>query len=805
MSLSTDIRHSLRRLARTPTFTTIAVSTLALGIGASTALFAVVNATLLRPLPYSDPASLVQLSETDSERPGSQRELSYPDFLDLRERARTFAEVAGYNARGFTLGAGGGAERVQGVLVMGSFFRTLGVGMTLGRDFGPADERPGAEPVVILGHGLWQREYGGDPAVLGKALALDGAARTVVGVLPRGFQFAPAGAPDLWVPFIPSPEDGGRRYFHWVQVVARLGAGAGADAARADLARVAGHLRDADSQWHARAGLTLVPLHERIVGPVRPVLLLLMAAATVVLLVACANLASLLLVRAQARRREMAIRRALGAAPGRLRAQVLTEAVLIGLAGGALAVAVAPGLADILVRLVPAESRSFMPYLASVRVDLTVLAFSLVLSISSGLLLGLPAALRAGHRETGRELGQGRTTSESVRPGVRDGLVVAEVALALVLLTGAGLLVRSVDRLRRVDPGFDPRAVLTLRVSLPPAYLGAERSGPFYAQLIERVRGIPGVVDAAAVDSVPLSGGGGTGVPLREGRPEPRPDEAVEAHMRTVTAGYFRTMRVPLVKGRGFEDRDRPGAPRVVVVNRALGERLFPGEDAIGQRVHFAFMPQPSTIVGIVGDEQVSRLDLAPTPVLYFPHAQDGDPALALLVRISGDPRGVAGRVREEVRTMEPAAPVHGVRMVEEMIADSPAVFLRRLPAVFVSAFAALSLLLAALGLYGLVSYSVATRIHELGIRLALGAPSGRILRMVLGRGLLLAAAGAGLGLAASLAVMRLLSGMLFGVSPTDPATFAAVAALLAAVATIGSWLPARRAARVDPLVALRE
>ena len=805
VSLARELRLSLRRLARARTFTAVAVSTLALGIGASAALFSVVNATLLRPLPYAQPERLVQLWEIERERPVRRRELSYPDFLDVRERARAFAGVAGFNARGLTLSDGGRAERTQGALVTDSFFRTLGVAPALGRDFAAGDDRGGAEPVVILDHGLWQRRFGADAGVIGRRVTVDGAARTVIGVLPRGFQFAPVGAPDLWLPLVPTPEDATRRYFHWVHVVARLGAGASLESARAGLTGVAAGLREADPQWHAGAGLTLVPLQEQIVGPVRPVLLLLLGAVTIVLLVACANLASLLLARGTARQKEMAIRLALGAAPGRLRAQVLAEAVLVGLAGGALAVLAAPWLADVLVGLVPAASRQFMPYLASVRVDLPVLAFTLVLSIASGLLLGLPAALRAARSEAGRELAQGRSAHESLRPGIRDGLVVGEVALALVLLTGAGLLIRSLHRLLDVDPGFDPRSVLALRVSLPPAYRGAARAGPFYAQLLERVRGLPGVVDAAAIDSVPLSGGGGTGVPLIEGRPEPRPDEAVEADLRTATSGYFRTMRVPLLRGRFFEDRDRPGAPRVVIVNRTLASRLFPGENPLGRRVHFAFMPEPSEIVGVVGDEQVRQLDLGPSPVLYFPQAQDGDPALALVVRTSSDAGAMAGPVRQLVGALEPEAPVYGVRTVEETIADSPAVFLRRLPAIFVSAFAFVALLLAAVGLYGLVSYSVATRTQEIGIRIALGAPGGRILRMVLGRGLLLAAAGAAVGLAASLALTHLLSGMLFAVSPTDPGTFAAVAALLASVAAAGSWLPARRAARVDPLVALRE
>ena len=805
MSFFPEIRQPLRRLARTPTFTAVAVSTLALGIGGSTALFSVVNAALLRPLPYAQPDRVVQVLETEAQRPGNRRELSYPDFLDLRDRGRVFADLAGFNARGLTLSEDGGAERTPGVLVTASFFRTLGVAPALGRDFAAGDDRGGAEPVVILGHGLWQRRFGADPGVIGRRVSIDGTARTVIGVLPRGFQFAPAGSPDLWLPLVAAPKDAGRRYFHWVHVIARLEAGTTLASARAGLAPVAAGLQEADPQWHRGAGLTLVPLHDQISGPVRPVLLLMIGAAAIVLLVACANLASLLLARGTARRKEMAIRLALGAAPGRLRAQVLAEAVLVGLGGGALAVLAAPWLADALVRLVPAESRQYMPYLASVRVDLPVLAFALFLSVASGLLLGLPAALRAARRGTGGELAQGRLAYESLRPGVRDGLVVAEVALALVLLTGAGLLARSVHRLARVDPGFEPSSVLTLRVSLPPAYRGAERTGAFYAQLIDRVRGLPGVVDAAAVDSVPMSGGGGTGVPLLEGRAEPRPDEAVEADLRTATSGYFRTMRVPLLKGRFFEDRDRPGAPRVVIVNRTLASRLLPGEDPLGRRLHFAFMSEPSEIVGVVGDEQVRQLDMGPSPVLYFPHAQDGDPALTLVVRTSGDPGARAGPVRDAARALEPAAPVYGVRTMEETIADSPAVFLRRLPATLVGAFAALALLLAGLGLYGVVSYSVATRTRELGIRMALGAPGGRMVVMMLGRGLLLSAAGAALGLAGSLGVTRFLSGMLYGVEPTDPATFAGVAAVLAAVAAAGSWLPARRAARVDPLVALRD
>jgi putative ABC transport system permease protein len=807
-TLLKDVRYAARTVVRQPGFAAVAVLTLALGIGANTAIFSVIDAALLRSLPYRDPERLVHLWETKRSRDFEQREASYPDLLDWRAQGgEVFEGLAGYRPQPVTLADTGEATRARGAAVTSNFFDLLGVGAAAGRTFVAGEDGLEARPVTVISHGLWRRRFGGDASVVGKEITLDGEAFTVVGVLPADFHFARLGDAEVWTPLAPTPDAASRRYMHWIQVIGRLKDGASLEAAGAHLATVASRIERDDPGAHAGVGLRAVRLQEEFVGPVRPVLFVLLGAVGFVLLIACTNVANLLLARSAARQKEVAIRSALGASRWRVVRQLLTESVLLSLLGGAAGLVLALWGVDLLVAAIPAGQLAQMPYLRSLSLNRDVLLFAMGLSLLTGVLFGLTPALSASRTDLQGALKEsGRSTVSRGSRRLRDLLVVAEVALALVLLVGAGLLMKSLVVMLRVDPGFDTRNLLTMRVALPPARYNEDgKAARFYEEMLRRVNAVPGVRGAAMTSNLPLAGDGGTGTPQVVGRPVPA-SELTEAHLRTVSANYFEVMGVPLVKGRPFAERDDATAPPVLLVNKTFAERVFPGEEAVGRRVTFRFTGgRQFEVVGLVGDEKVTSLDARTTPVIYFHTRQGPDSSAALVVRTeASDPLALAAGVRAEVRALDPEVPVFAVQTLEQMVAGSRAAFMRRYPAYLTGVFACVALLLALVGIYGVVSYAVTQRTHEIALRVALGARRGDVLRLVLGHGLLLALGGIALGAAGALALTRLISGLLFGVSAADPVVYGLVALLLAAVALLACLVPARRATKVDPMVALR-
>ena len=801
-----DIKFALRVTAKSPLFTLVVVATLALGVGATTAIFTVIDAAFLRPLPYREADALVHLWEADAQQ-SRRREASLPDYLDLKGHGgEVFESLAGYSGSGVTLAGRDAPERLQAARVTYDFFNVLGVAPALGRAFAEGEDRAGATPVVVLGHGLWQRKFGGDPQIVGRAVSLGGTSYTVVGVLPQEFQFPPIGDAQVWLPLNPSANEQSRRYQHWLRVVARLRPGQTAEQARAQLGAVARQWQATDPQYHSGAQLVVVPLRDQIVGPTRPVLLVLLGTVAFVLLIACVNVANLLLARLAARRRELVVRLALGASRWRLVRQLLVESLLLAVLGGAAGVLLAKWGVALLVAAVPPQQLMAMPYLRGLGLDWRVLGFACAVTLLTGLVFGVAPALRASKPDLRESLQEGaRGTTGGADRRLRELLVVSETALALVLLVGAGLTAKSLVRLLQVNPGFDPANVLMFHLALPAEKYGAgDKASAFYQQLFARLETMPGVEAAGAVSRFPLAGGN-TGTLTVEGRPAAAPREQMEVNLRTVSRGYFRAMGLPLVRGRAFAETDRAGAPRVALVNQTLAAKFFAGGDAVGQRIKFPFTgEEPLEIVGVVGDEKVVELDAATTPVVYFPYLQSPDSALGVVVRTSSDPLALADVVRREVRALEPELVVSQVATMEQYISARPAIFMRRYPALLMGVFAAVALALALVGIYGVVSYSVSQRTHEIAVRMALGAGRAQIFRNVIGRGLALVLAGVAAGIVGSLALTRLLAGVLYGVSATDPATFALVAVALVAVACAACYLPARRATRVDPMDALR-
>lgn len=803
-----DLRHSVRSLSKKPGFTFVIVLTLALAIGANTAIFSVVNAALLKPLPYAEPDRLVHLWESTLQKSYPKREASYPDFQDWR-LCEAFEGMAAYRGGGgFMLTTPEGSERVEGGLVSGAFFSVLGVKPLLGRTLGEADEKQGAERVVLLSYGFWQRRYAGDASVIGKLIVLSGNSYQIVGVLPPEFQFAKRGSADIWASWQPSESMMTRRFMHWVNVIARLKPGVSLEQATAAMQPITARIAQEHVESHAGTGIQLVPLHQELVGNLKPLLVLLLVAVGFVLLIACSNVANLLLVRASGKQKEVAIRAALGASAWRLVRQLLTESLVLATLGGIVGLVLANWGVDALISAIPDNLLNFMPYLRGVKIDGQALVFTAALSVTVSLLFGLAPALQASKADLQSVLKEGgKTSGAAARQGLRNALVVAEVALALVLLVGAGLIVRSLWGLINVDAGFNPQNLLTFTFTLPPAaYDSNEKLIVARKQMLERLSTIPGVEGVATVSTLPLIGGNTTRF-YPTNQPKPAPGDDIEANLRDISANYFRVMGVRLIAGRHFTEQDTVNSQGVVIINQSLANRVFPNQEAVGQNIVFTGEESsPVQVAGVVADEKINGLDARNTAVVYTPTLQDSSVGLTsnVVVRTTGEPMNLSNVVRRELQTVAPGIFIYFVRTMEQIAATSPATFARRYPAMLIGLFAVVALLLAAIGIYGVISYSVSQQTHEIGVRIALGARPANILGLVMKKGMMLTLLGVAIGLAASFAFTRLMADMLFGVSATDPITFAGIALLLTLVALVACYVPASRAMKVDPMIALR-
>ena len=803
--LQQDFRYGVRTLAKSPGFTAIVVLTLALGIGANTAIFSVVNAVLLQPLPYRQPNRLVMLWETNSTQRDDLNFVAPANFRDWKDRNQVFDQLAAFIHSTFTITGGDRPERIAGELVSPELFSILGVSPALGRAFLPEDEQQVPYTRVILSDGIWQRRFGGDPGVVGKTLESEGRKLTIVGVMPRGFDF-PSGLirtpPEIWVPLARPPKEWTIRDFHYLRVIGRLRDGVSLPAASAEMNAIE---RGISEQYSGMDGaeVQLNSLQHEMVGDVEAPLVVLFGAVVFVLLIACVNVANLMLARGSARQREFAIRFALGAGRGRIVRQLCTESLVLAVFGGGLGVLLGGWSVRAVVALAPAN----IPRLAGVRIDSEVLLFSLILSAAAGLLSGLSPAMGLGAVETGEQLkGGGRgSIGERARGRLRSALVVSEISIAIVLVAGASLMIRSLYRLEQVNPGFRTENVLSFFVSIPDArYRGDARKAAFFRELMERLRAIPGVESVGATTALPLSGTNGSYTFALEGRAHLAGQPAMSADYRTVTPDYFRTLGISLLRGRTFDDRDSAQSTPVVVINEALARRYFPGENPIGQRIHVGHDRRPgmSEIVGIVADVKHSGPGGQPAPEMYEPHEQAPGPFLTFAVRAAADPRNLASAIRAELRGLDPNVPLSKVLTMDELLSDALAPSLFR--SVLLSAFAGFALVLAALGIYGVMSYTVNRQIGEIGLRMALGARPGQVLRLIVGRALRLSLAGVATGSLAALWLTRYLKGLLFGVETADVMTYLSSAAILLVVALAASYVPAWRAARVDPVEALR-
>jgi putative ABC transport system permease protein len=807
-TLLQDLRYAARSLRKSPGFAAIAVLTLALGIGANTAIFSVISSVLLQPLPYGDTDRVVAV--WNSFRDNEQSSLSAPELVDYREGIRSFEELAAYRQTAVNLTGEAEPERLSAGRVTANLFPVLGTEAMLGRTFTAEEDVPGGDNVVVLGYSLWQRRFGGDPAVVGSTVRVNGKLRTVVGVMPPSFRlpidYETEDVTQLWVPLALDLNDLGGRGYHNLHAVARLRPGATPEQANAELRVLTQRWLDQGIEDLEGFTAFTTSVKEEVTGDIRPALLILLGAVGFVLLIACANVANLLLVRADQRRKEMAVRAALGAARGRIMSQLLTESAVLATLGGALGLL----LAHVGVRTLVALNPASVPRLAEASLDARVLAFTGLVTLLTGALFGAMPALRASRPDLVGPLKEGGRSSALGRSGqrFRRTLVAAEIALSVVLVIGAGLMVRSFWQLQQIELGLNPENVLTLRLSLPAAeYPEAENITAFYSQLLERVEALPGVRSAGAAAILPLASTvGDWGIDI-DGRAE-GPDENFSGYLQVVTPGFFETMGFTRVDGRFLEDADRPDGLPAVVISEAMARQYWPGESALGRRFRIRGREGPwFTVVGVVGNVRYNAVVEEALPVMYFPHAQlplflGGVSSMALVVKTLSDPLTAIGAVREAIRSLDPSLPVSEVRSMEQIVnaAFSEPRFIMLLLAVF----AGVALILGAIGIYGVIAYMVSQRTHEIGVRMALGARAGDVRQLVVQQGAMLALIGVALGLAGAFLTTRVLSSLLYEVSTTDPVTYAAVAMLLGAVALLASYLPARRATRIDPMAALR-
>jgi putative ABC transport system permease protein len=802
--LGQDLRYGLRMLCKNPGFTAVAVIALALGIGANSAIFSVVNAVLLRPLLYKDSERLVMVWE-DATKYGYPRDTpAVANYIDWRDQNQVFESMAAIADQSFNLTNAGDPERIEGRRVSSNLFSLLGIDPQIGRAFTPEEDQPGANRVVILSNALWQRRFAGDANLVGKTVTLNAQSHTVIGVMPAWFQF-PSRDDELWVPIAFTPQQVASRGNHYLEVVARLKRGVSVQQAQAEMNTIAARLQQQYPEQNTDLGAAVVPLHEQVVGDIKPALLILLGAVGLVLLIACANVANLLLARAAVRQKEIALRVALGANRWRLIRQFLTESILLATLGGAFGLL----LSIVGVRLLTGFIPNDISQLKAITLDVRVLGFTLLVSMLTGLIFGLVPALQASIFNPNETLKEGGRDSSSGSRGnrIRGLLVIAEVAVSLVLLIGAGLLINSFLRLRNVDPGFRTDNLLTMKIVLPQLkYPSQAKRAAFYTDVVSRVEALPGVKSAAVTTNLPLyKQGNSTGINI-EGRPEPEPGKEMIVVTRVISPKYFQTMGIPFLKGRPFGAEDTPKLPGAVVISETMASRYWPGEDPVGKRLCPGKPESPEDwfqIIGVVKDVRQFELNADPKPQMYLSYEQIGffEPR-DLVVSTSVDPLSLAATVRKTVWDIDKDQPVSNIRTMNEIAAESVA--RQRFSMLLLGIFAGVALLLAAVGIYGVMSYSVTQRRNEIGIRMALGAQKSDVLKLTVGQGLKLVVIGVGCGLAGAFMLTRLMSSLLFGVKATDPATFITISVILACVALLACYIPARRATKVDPLTALR-
>ena len=804
-TILTDIRYGMRTLLKRPAFTTIALLTLALGIGVNSAIFSAVDSILLRPLPLKDPDRLVSVWEQTLRDGITQNQAAPANFFDLQTQNQSFEQLGAYGPDDVNLTGDGEPERLDGQVVTANVFSILGVAPALGRTFSPGEDQPGNEHVVVLSDALWQRRFNRDPAIVNRAVTLNGETFTVIGVMPRGF-FFPERQIELWKPWAMEPDQKAGRGDHYLGLVARLKQGTTVEHANADLASIAQRLSAEYPRTNEGLGFVVHSLHQDYVGNLRLPILILFAAVGLVLLIACANVANLLLAQATTRRKEIAIRIALGARRWTIVRRLLVESLLLAAGGGLLGVLGAFWGVTALAKLLPDS----LSKLQNVSIDARVLLFTLGVSVLTAVIFGGVPALLAARTQPGATLSDVARDTAGGASGrhVRRVLVVSEVALAVVLLVSAGLLIRSFQLLRQVDTGFTTENALTMRMVLPfPKYAKAEARRAFYDEVLRKIEDVPGVESAGMITFLPLSFNGMNFSFSVEGRPSPSDTKLPFALFRVVSPDYFRAMGIPLRRGRYFDTRDAVDSQPAVLINRSFAEQYWPGEEAVGKRLKVGPVDSPNawlTIVGVVGDVRQTGL-YEQKLEFYVPYAQERRSFMAprdLVVRTSSDPGSIAAAVRQAVWSVDKDQPVSKVRTLDQVFAA--AISQERFQTLMLGLFATLALLLACVGLYGVISYAVVQRTHEIGVRMALGAQPADVLRLVIRQGMTLTLAGLVVGIVAGTFVTRVLTDLLFGVTPRDPLTFVGVPVLLLVVALLACYIPARRATRIDPLIALR-
>jgi macrolide transport system ATP-binding/permease protein len=799
-----DVRFAIRQLGKNPGFTFTAIVMLALGIGVSVAIFGFVDAALIKPLPYANPSELVHVTERTAQIPRAA--LSYLDYLDWKRLNTVFRSLDVYNGRSFMLTTPAGMQLVPGARVSDGFFRTLGVTPLLGRDFQPGEDLPGAPRTVILGHAAWQTRFGADPGVIGRTITLSGTSHVIVGVLPPDFQFAPRGRAELWTTLHAAGSCDTRRSCHNLEGIGRLQDGVTVKAALAAMSSIAQQLEMQYPESNRNQGASVLPLSAVMVGDLGSILLTLLGGAGLLLVIACVNVMSLLLVRSESRRRELAVRSALGASAGRLFSQFVTEGSLLALAGGGLGLATADWIMRLLTGLIPPEMMANMPYLRDLGLHGRVVAAAASISLIAAIAFSIAPALRLSASGGSNAMSDGSRWSASMawhRLGFK--LVIVELATAVVLLVGAGLLGRSLYQLLHVDLGFQPDRLATMSVVAPPSVFKSDEQRVAVAREVERrVAGLPGVTSVGLTSVLPLSGNGNTDWIRFVGRAFH--GEHNEVNQRDVSVDYFKTLETRLLRGRHFTEADTASAPRVAIINQALARLYFPGEDPIGKRIGDTSLSPDSIkeIVGMVDDVREATLDTEIWPAVYYPFSQDPDAAFSLVVRTTLPEESILATLRSAVHEVGSSLGTSSESTMQSKIAGSQAAYLGRSSAWLAGGFAALALLLGVIGLYGVIAYSVSQRTRELGVRFALGAQRNSVYRLILGEAGLLAAAGIGSGLLCSLAAASLMRRMLFETPPWHLPTLLGVSAVLALAALVASYIPARRAASVNPITALR-